>query len=477
MARNSFENVCVFHILDGLRDGLSHFSGPSRAALLYAPGPDDPMRIYDPQHLLRGHEPRLKEFYVDSQDWRAPCPETLTGDVEGFDAEHFRALQLAGLVSYGGRSAAVNYQMWFTEEHPDMCDLGPTRRWLEYAARLFSQNYEMQNVLTVDTAGYVLQQCANHAIRDHLVDARSARGSWDTHLRIYPILDAVISISKTPEEGAWPRGILACVEPALLANLVFIAKFPDMERPSLENHKHVRKLLQSVQGCDHVLVSDGRHIHGIATGNLPLNTVVAEFRGNYGFLRLDKELVCSFSDGRYQSSNRKANLVQLEEALLESSLGDAGQHALFRIVGSLVNSATEKKHGCTIVVDLGQKALHIPGQHLVSPLDLQLPALLEVAQCLTRVDGAVHLGRDRRLHGFACLLDGRAAPGENRARGARFNSALRFTAEHDQVIVVVVSSDRPVSILQNGVELTARCEWSQLSGCPVPPTLRDWLES
>ena len=36
MENSSFRNLCLFHTLDGLRDGLSHFSGMSRAAIIYA---------------------------------------------------------------------------------------------------------------------------------------------------------------------------------------------------------------------------------------------------------------------------------------------------------------------------------------------------------------------------------------------------------------------------------------------------------
>lgn len=36
---------------------------------------------------------------------------------------------------------------------------------------------------------------------------------WDTQLRVYPVLDAVLGISKTLEEGAWPRGEMIFVEP------------------------------------------------------------------------------------------------------------------------------------------------------------------------------------------------------------------------------------------------------------------------
>jgi len=88
----------------------------------------------------------------------------------------------------------------------------------------------------------------------------------------------------------------------------------------------------------------------------------------------------------------------------------------------------------------------------------------------------LHLGQDLKLYGFACLLDGRRVSGEDRARGARFNSALRFTTENENIIVIVVSSDRPVSIIQNGVELTAACEWTAVTHCMIPPLLESWLE-
>ena len=66
MDPRAFENQCICEVVDGLSEGLSHFSRPSRAAIIYAVRPEDPIRIHDPQSLLRGHEPRLKELYLDS---------------------------------------------------------------------------------------------------------------------------------------------------------------------------------------------------------------------------------------------------------------------------------------------------------------------------------------------------------------------------------------------------------------------------
>ena len=88
----------------------------------------------------------------------------------------------------------------------------------------------------------------------------------------------------------------------------------------------------------------------------------------------------------------------------------------------------------------------------------------------------MHICRDLKLHAFACLLDGRSIPGEDRARGARFNSALRFTAEHQNLIVVVVSADRPVSTIQEGIEVSAQCQWRPVStGTTHPQTMENWL--
>ncbi|OQY06623.1 MAG: hypothetical protein B6I22_04820 [Desulfobacteraceae bacterium 4572_123] len=104
-------------------------------------------------------------------------------------------------------------------------------------------------------------------------------------------------------------------------------------------------------------------------------------------------------------------------------------------------------------MDLTGQPVAISGQKLEQPLDLQEPKLLDLTNSLSKIDGALHIATDLNLHGFACLLDGRSISMEDRSRGARHNSALRFTAEHDHIMVVVVSSDRLVSIIKEGVEL------------------------
>jgi len=472
---DAFISKCVSDILDGLRDGLTHFSGVSRAAVIFCIHPDGPLRICDPQHLLRGHEPRFKELFLDNSDWRR--------DV-GVGRERTRFsymlpeknLQLAGLISYGGRSSSVFYQMWFTEHHPDVCSVGPTERWLEHAAWRFSHDVANERELYTGISGSFLKEYATNAVRDYVVDRMNVKLGWDSPLRIFPILDAVLGILRTREERAPAQGDLIFVERRSLESVEFLARFPDDEGPLLENFKHVRKLLLTVENSDRKLVSDGTGIVGIAAGRLPEFYLLSEFHGSHGFLRIPDETICSFSDGSFKSTTRRAKLVQVEEALLESDLDSSEGNELFKIIARLVHSAERSGYGCTLVVDLNPEPLKISGQTLARPLNLRRRSCLELAQSLSRVDGALHIGRNLYLHGFAVLLDGRSIPGEDRARGARYNSALRFTAERPRILVVVVSSDRPVSVIQEGVELSAQCPWKPVTTCVFQPeTLPEWI--
>lgn len=470
------KNLRMFHVLDGLCEGLSHFSGPSRAAVLYAEKPDHPISIYDPQDLLRGHEPKLKKLYIDSDRWRSakfkPAQAHFCGMIEPE-----KDLQLAGLISYGGRTRSFFYQMWFTEHHPDICSTGPIERWLEHAACLLSHDFANRGSY-IGTSRYVLREYATHAVRDFLRDEMNMLFGWDIELQVYPILDAILAISKTPEEGSWPRGMLVFVEPSSLGDIDFLIRFPLFERLSLSNYKHSRKLLLAVENSDRKVVSDGVKIVGIAAGSMPKCHITADYRGGHGFLRLSENLVCSFSEGRFQASTRKPKLVILEEVLLGSHIDPSSIHLLFRIVSEIASRARDSHYGCSIVIDLNESCTPISGQKLESPVDLREQRFLDLAKSLAKLDGALHIRADLHLHAFACLMDGSAVPGENRARGARFNSALRFTARHENVIVVVVSADKPVSVIQGGGDLTAHCEPAPFSECIGSiPTLAEWIDN
>ncbi|MCL2789784.1 MAG: DNA integrity scanning protein DisA nucleotide-binding domain protein [Desulfobulbus sp.] len=462
--RQSFVRRCVSDILNGLRDGLTHFSGMSRVAVIFALRPDSPMLLCDPQNLLKGHEPIFKNLYLDTQKWRV-------NDKVQLDRKHYAEIipvkdpGLAGLLSNGGYSGSVFFQQWFTEHHPDLCATGPTECWLEHAVWRFAHDLANDAEIYTGISGYFLKEYATHAVRDHIVDLMNVLLGWDSPVRVYPILDAVLMISETQEEGAWSEGRLLFVDPCMLDQLNFLVKFQKALRPQLINYKHVRKLLLTVEQSERFLVSDGQAILGICDGALPSFFICADFRGGHGFLWVNQTQVCSFADGKFNSTTYRAKLVQLEELLLESNLNRFDGYFLFKVVVDLVQHAQRRKHGCGIVIDLNEQPVRISGQSLSPSLDLHDSNTLELAKSLAKVDGAIHIGADLHIHGFSCLLDGRAFEGEDLARGARYNSALRFTAEHPRIIVVVVSSDRPVSVIYQGMDLQGVCAWPQQYGC------------
>ena len=226
MKNISHINRCILNTVEGLAAGLCHFSPPSRVALVYALNKNEPLRVYDPQNLLGGHEPRLKELFLDSSHWKKNFldnfGEELLVQIRHEDYVH----PLSGIISFCGQSRPLFLQMWCTEQHPDICCVGPTERWLEYAARLLSRNVAAKRMLDLGTSDYVLKEYAMHAVRDHIVDERNRVLGLDTHLRIFPILDAILDISKTREEGSWPRGSLFSWSRAILARSLSSFIFP-----------------------------------------------------------------------------------------------------------------------------------------------------------------------------------------------------------------------------------------------------------
>jgi len=471
----SFANRCVCETLSGLRDGLSLFSGQSQAAVIFCLTETDELCICDPQNLLRGYEPKLKSIYVNNDNWY------LTNNVKApFDTYNYIRpqpnLQLDGLISYGGSSAPVYYQMWFTKHHPNLCSIGPTECWLKHAVLRFSHDIANDSSLYTGISGSFLREYSTHAVRDYIADRAKQDLSFDYHIRIYPVMDAILGISKTNEEGARPFGKLAFLESRFLNDINYLARFKSEERPLLNNFKHVRKLLQTVEHSQHTLISDGTTIIGIGSSNISQFHIMVDFQGKLGFLWVGDEIICSFQDGSYSSKTHRAKLFEVEEALLDTDIETSSRNDLFQIVADLVHNAEDKSFGCTFVLDLATSPADIAGQSLTPPINLLDPDKLKLAGALSKVDGALHIRSDLLLYSFACLLDGYKIKNENRARGARYNSALRFTAQYPEAIVIVVSADRPVSIFKQGQEISTRYIDSDSPQCNLfPVSLTEWL--
>ncbi|MEE4364125.1 MAG: DNA integrity scanning protein DisA nucleotide-binding domain protein [Desulfotignum sp.] len=476
MNQTVYQKLCVANIMNGVIEGLCKFSHPSRVGLIFAAGPDDPVMVLDPQDLLQGHEVKIRQkFFSENGSWRSRVQDRIRYQPRGYLIPE-NDLALSGLISYGGSCSDFFYQVWFTEHHPDLCSIHPTERWLEQAATLLIHDFNSSRA-AINSSEYVLKNYALQAVADHIVDEREQHLGYDSKIRVTSILNNVLDISKTKEEGSWPKGILFFCDPRQIARTEFITKIQEHERPQVSNIKHIRKLLLAVEDSDRKLVSDGVTIIGITGGPVPDYAISAHFKGDYGFLHLNDARIASFFDGSFHSTTREAKLVELEELLLDTDMDTATSTILFQVVSHLVHSAGRARHGCTLVIDLNDPPVRLSGHVLDPPLSLVEPQNIDLACSLLKIDGAVHLTADSCIHGFACLLDGRTINWENMARGARYNSALRFSAANSKVIVVVVSADRPVSIIFNGIEISAFCNWRPVcQHTPEPIQLDKYLD-
>ncbi len=472
----SFAQKCIQETVAGIRKGLTQFSGKSKVAVIYCLEPGSQLQIYDPENLLKVYDIQLKRFYIDSDIWRT-TPVSADPCKAYKDIIFDSTLRLDGLFCCGGSSSPVSHQMWFTNRKPDICSPAPFISWLLHAILRFSHDMANQEHLYTGVSGRFLREYTNSAVHNAIHSSLNIDSSCPLPFNLHDVLESVLEISRTHEEGLLPFGKLVFTNGSALNDSSINIKFTTEEQPQLRHFKHVRKLLQAVEKTSYSLVSNGFSIHGLSDKVLPLPNITADFQGRSGFLAANDIPICSFTDGMFFSSTHQDKLFELEELLLDYSPNIGVHQQLFKTISSIVHTAQRKKFGCSLIIDLSNEVLQTSGQHLEQSIDLKSANQIELAGNLAKVDGAIHICKDNHLHGFACLLDGKSIASEDRSRGARYNSALRFSFENQDTILIVVSSDRrPVAIIYRGMELSSTCFLPETSTSQAESKLlTEWL--
>ena len=127
-------------------------------------------------------------------------------------------------------------------------------------------------------------------------------------------------------------------------------------------------------------------------------------------------------------------------------------------IWDIFQCALDNDHGTTIVVSedpvseierLGQEVLAIKPEYL----DYKGVARLG------SIDGAIVLGPDGRCYAFGVILDGLATSSGDRARGARFNSSVRYQrTSRVGTMVIVISDDGTVDLMPSLMPCVSRHE-------------------
>ena len=146
--------------------------------------------------------------------------------------------------------------------------------------------------------------------------------------------------------------------------------------------------------------------------------------------------------GKATIPNQPLELERLID-IAERTIGDANTRRIWEIV----EAAQASGKGSTIVMSRDPQAetARLSGEGMPIEPDYLDPQ--EVIR-LGSVDGAVIIGPDGRCHAFGVILDGAADEKGDRARGSRFNSAVRYqNAGKVKSMIVVISDDGTIDLL------------------------------
>lgn len=268
---------------------------------------------------------------------------------------------------------------------------------------------------------------------------------------VHTLYDALCELSAARYEGASKKGRM----------IIAAQDHPDVETivafdnpVSLTSTKAARKIFEVVTP-DLFAVSDGTRIHGLG-----------RLRGPYDERREDLFLVDLVSHHVWQISHAGHVLMRVQYgqpslpvqpvdgAKLASTISrifkDIEREDVARL-RTQVLAATRQRHGTLLVISdhAEEEAKRLAAQStLIRPVELTAPAV----EALSAIDGALLLDPRGKCHAIGVILDGLASEKGTSARGARFNSAVRYVETvtrqfSHRTMAVVVSEDGPIDII------------------------------
>lgn len=218
----------------------------------------------------------------------------------------------------------------------------------------------------------------------------------------------------------------------------------------LEDHRGVRKVLE-LTGADLCLLTDASQVFGLG-----------RVAGAYERAAESLFVVHVRAHGTWELSHANAVLMrvvngrprlphgELDEDEFRLVLARAFGHLeprRFEDLLAIAIQAIHQRRGTTVVISAGaaEEAVRLGSQALrIRPVPLT-PATVPL---VTAIDGAVLVDPAGVCHALGVILDGRASRRGDPARGARFNSAVRYVdgGEH-RAVALVISEEGTVDLI------------------------------
>ena len=210
----------------------------------------------------------------------------------------------------------------------------------------------------------------------------------------------------------------------------------------LRESRAMRKILQLSDSTMSVL-ADSTRAYGLGKSKTAPDVVEVSITGHAQWeASVNGDKFVRVSYGKATIPNQQIEKDELKDTA-ERTIGNANINRIWNIV----QTAQKNGQGATIVVSKDPEAETSRLSTEGMPIE---PDYLESEEIvgLCSVDGAVIIGLDGRCHAFGVILDGVADESGDRARGARFNSALRYqNRKTPRSMIIVISDDGTIDLL------------------------------
>lgn len=461
--------------LRGLMLGLSQYFGDRVAATRYETrtrvglitqlrAGEEP-EVYDPQELLFDNKDKIKQWYGASTLIDVESSEFQDLDLD--DPINKKTCELPGLIGISMQSKAVYFTAIFIEATDDAYKLaaaGPILAWLTAASSMIAFMLVSGGKTSNPRPLFLsLENYAIEAVFEHIDSVLN--DSQKSKLEVRQILESISEISVRTEEGSRSSGMIIFIPNPQNADIEWMAKFSEAKRPVISQVKHVTKLL-CLSDETLAIVSDGESLFGV--GKVATKQVLsARFKNGNVTMAIEEQIICTVRNGIFHAPySPLERTLQLGFDNTKPPMNTAKREEGIETLTALIDEVKLSGHGCTIVLHTNELPKEPASQTLQEPIEVK--DHLRLVRKMASVDGALLIDNKMRVHAFGWLLDGAACQGEDRSKGARHNSALRYTACNPDAMALVVSVDGPVSIFVNGANIsTSKVQRDQ--AIPFPP--------
>lgn len=211
----------------------------------------------------------------------------------------------------------------------------------------------------------------------------------------------------------------------------------------IRESRTMRKLLQ-LSDDDMSVLADPAQAYGLGPSKTAPDIIEVTITGHGKWeASVNGDKFVRVADSNATIPSRPIEFEELED-IAERIIGNTNTKGIWDII----QAAQDSGHGTTIVVS---KDPEVEATRLGNEGMTIEPDYLEPAQIvrLAAIDGAVMVGPDGRCHAFGVILDGIANERGDRARGARFNSSIRYQNmdETPNSMIIVISDDGTIDLL------------------------------